>query len=233
MTDPGIAPRLRRVAVLSALTFSILLAAPAVQAGPATDQLRNRVDRILQVLSDPEMTKESRTAERRAALRRIAGEVFDFNEISRRSLGRYWQPRSPAEREEFVRLFADLLERAYVSKLELYSGEKIEYPGEVPDGDVTTVRTRIITKQGTPIPVDYRMFQQGGQWRAYDALIEGVSLVANYRSQFNSVIQRSSYEDLVKTLRVKAAEGAPPPGKTPASGERATPASSITRPQTP
>src|SRR5439155_3213847 len=146
--------------------------------------------------------------------------------------GRYWQPRTPAEREEFVRLFADLLERAYVSKLELYSGEKIEYPGEVPDGDVTTVRTRIITKQGTPIPVDYRMFQQSGQWRAYDALIEGVSLVANYRSQFNSVIQRTSYEDLVKTLRAKAQEGAPPPGK--ASGRPATPASSATRgPQTP
>jgi phospholipid transport system substrate-binding protein len=233
MTDPGMAPRLRRVAVLSALTFSILLAAPAVQAGPATDQLRNRVDRILQVLSDPEMAKESRTAERRMAIRRIAGEVFDFNEISRRSLGRYWQPRTPAERDEFVRLFADLLERAYVSKLELYSGEKIEYPGEVPDGDVTTVRTRIITKQGTPIPVDYRMFQQSGQWRAYDALIEGVSLVANYRSQFNSVIQRTSYEDLVKTLRAKAQEGAPPPGKAPAGSERTAPTSSVTRPQTP
>jgi len=231
MTVRGTAPRLRRVAVLSAITLSILLAASAVQAGPATDQLRNRVDRILQVLSDPEMAKESRTVERRAALRRIAGEVFDFNEISRRSLGRYWQPRTPAEREEFVRLFADLLERAYVSKLELYSGEKIEYPGEVPDGDVTTVKTRIITKQGTPIPVDYRMFQQSGQWRAYDALIEGVSLVSNYRSQFNSVIQRTSYEDLVKTLRAKAAEGAPPLGK--ASGDRATPASSATRPQTP
>jgi phospholipid transport system substrate-binding protein len=232
MTVPGTAPRLRRVAVLSAITLSILLAAPAVQAGPATDQLRNRVDRILQVLSDPEMAKESRTAERRAALRRIAGEVFDFNEISRRSLGRYWQPRTPAEREEFVRLFADLLERAYVSKLELYSGEKIDYPGEVPDGDVTTVKTRIITKQGTPIPVDYRMFQQGGQWRAYDALIEGVSLVANYRTQFNSVIQRTSYEDLVKTLRAKAQEGALPPGKA-GSGESATPTSSVTRPQAP
>src|SRR5256885_9368401 len=107
MPVPGIAPGLRRVAVLSALPLPSLLAASAVQAGPATDQLRNRVDRILQVLSDPEMAKDSRTAERRSALRRIAGEVFDFNEISRRSLGRYWQPRTPAEREEFVRLFAD------------------------------------------------------------------------------------------------------------------------------
>ena len=212
-----------------ATVLSVLPLAVA-QAGPPTDQLRNRVDRILQVLSDPEMMKDSRTAERRTTMRRIAGEVFDFTEISRRSLGRYWQPRTPAEREEFVRLFADLLERAYVSKLELYSGEKIEYTGEVPDGDVTTVKTRIITKQGTPIPVDYRMFQQSGQWRAYDALIEGVSLVGNYRTQFNSVIQRTSYEDLVKTLRAKAAEGAPPPPGKPGAG---APATSPARPQTP
>jgi phospholipid transport system substrate-binding protein len=204
--------------VLAALSLTVL-GPLAASGGPPTDQLRNRIDRILQVLSDPEMMKDGRTGERRATLRRIAGEVFDFNEISRRSLGRYWQPRTPAEREEFVRLFADLLERAYVSKLELYSGEKIDYPGEVPDGDVTTVKTRIITKQGTAIPVDYRMFQQNGQWRAYDALIEGVSLVGNYRTQFNSVIQRTSYEDLVKTLRAKAQEGAPPtPGKPPVAG---------------
>jgi phospholipid transport system substrate-binding protein len=231
MIDTRTAPRSLRHPVVLAALLSVLAVA-AAQAGPPTDQLRNRVDRVLQVLADPEMMKDSRTAERRTAMRRIAGEIFDFNEISRRSLGRYWQPRTPAEREEFVRLFADLLERSYVSKLELYSGEKIEYAGEVPDGDVTTVKTRIITKQGTQIPVDYRMFQQSGQWRAYDALIEGVSLVGNYRTQFNSVIQRTSYEDLVKTLRAKAAEGAPPApaGK---AGAATPPASSIPRPQTP
>jgi phospholipid transport system substrate-binding protein len=229
MTEFRTAPHQLLHLVLLA-TVLLLLPPALAEAGAPTDQLRNRVDRILQILSDPEMMKDSRTAERRAAMRRIAGEVFDFTEISRRSLGRYWQPRTPAEREEFVRLFADLLERAYVSKLELYSGEKIEYAGEVPDGDVTTVKTRIITKQGTPIPVDYRMFQQSGQWRAYDALIEGVSLVGNYRTQFNSVIQRTSYEDLVKTLRAKAAEGAPPaPGKPGAVAPSASPA----RPQTP
>jgi phospholipid transport system substrate-binding protein len=200
----------RGLLALSTLTVLALLLPRTALAGPATEQLRDRVDRVLQVLTDPELSKEERTAERRAAMRKIAGEVFDFTEISRRSLARHWQARTPAEREEFVRLYGDLLERAYVSKIELYSGEKIDYVGEVPDGDVTTVRTRIITKHGTPIPVDYRMFQQNGRWRAYDALIEGVSLVGNYRNQFNSVIQRSSYADLVKTLRTKAQEAAPP-----------------------
>jgi phospholipid transport system substrate-binding protein len=223
--------RLRPVAVLFAILFLTVLATSVVEAGPPTDQLKNRVDRILQVLADPEMMKESRTAERRAALRRIAGEVFDFTEISRRSLARHWQARTPAERVEFVKLFADLLERAYVGKLELYSGEKIEYAGEVPDGDVTTVKTRIITKQGTAIPVDYRMFQDNGQWKAYDALIEGVSLVGNYRTQFNTVIQRSSYEGLVKALRAKAEEGAASSaGK---ASSPAAPAASGPRPQTP
>ena len=221
----------RHVSLASAITLLALLTAPPLEAGPPTDQLKSRVDGIIRILSDPEMMKESRTAERRAAMRKIAGEVFDFAEISKRSLARHWPPRTPAERQEFVRLYADLLERAYVGKLELYTGERIEYTGELPDGDVTTVKTRIITKQGTPIPVDYRMFQDGGQWRAYDALIEGVSLVGNYRSQFNTVIQRNGYEGLVKALRAKAEEGAPPPPSKPAGPS--TPAAAGQRPQTP
>jgi len=157
------------------------------------------------------MKPDARTADRRAALGTIANELFDFTEISRRSLARHWQPRTPAEREEFTRLFGDLLEYSYVSKIEVYSGEKVVYVGELLDGDLATVRTRIITKQGTEIPVDYRLARQGDQWRAYDVLIEGVSLVANYRAQFNAVIQRTSYADLVKTLRVRRDEAVSKP----------------------
>jgi phospholipid transport system substrate-binding protein len=217
------------------VALALLLAAPA-DAGPATEQVKGRVDRVLKVLDDPEMRKDARTMERRAAIRAIAGELFDFTEISRRSLARHWQPRTPAEREEFVRLFGDLLERSYVSKLELYSGEKIEYVGESLDGDVATVRTRIVTKQGTQIPVDYRLLKDGSQWRAYDVLIEGVSLVGNYRTQFNAVIQKSSYDGLVKALRAKRTE--PPPASpagpiVPAARSAAPPASAPGRPQTP
>jgi phospholipid transport system substrate-binding protein len=187
---------------LLALVASLAPLLPA-EAGPPTDQLRGRVDRVLKVLEDPAMRQEAKAAERRAAIRSIAGEVFDFEEISRRSLARHWPARSPAEREEFVRLFGDLLERSYVSKLELYSGEKIEYLGEALDGEAATVRTRIVTRQGTAIPVDYRMFRQGDRWRVYDVQIEGVSLVGNYRAQFNAVIQKSSYDALVKSLRAR------------------------------
>src|SRR5215467_7226262 len=190
--------RIRRV-VAAVVVVLASLASDPTEAGPPTDQVKNRVDRVIKILDDPQMKPEARTADRRAAIRTIAYELFDFAEISQRSLARYWQPRTPAEREEFVQLFGDLLAYSYASKIEIYSGEKILYVGELLDGDLATVRTRIVTKQETQIPVDYRLMRKGDQWRAYDVLIEGVSLVGNYRTQFNAVIHRTSYADLVKT----------------------------------
>jgi len=213
-----------RLVALTTIGILLLLPAGSAMAGPATDQVKNRVDRVLKILEDPQLKQEARTAERRAAIRAVASELFDFTEISKRALARHWQARTPAEREEFVRLFGDLLEQAYVSKIELYSGEKIQYLPEVMDGDTATVRTRIITKQGTEIPVDYRLMRESDQWRAYDVLIEGVSLVGNYRTQFNSVIQRSSYADLVKTLKTRRDETGRGPGPSSGSKPKADPA---------
>jgi len=195
-----------RCVVAAVVVIVASLASDPTEAGPPTDQLKNRVDRVIKILDDPAMKPEARTADRRAAIRTIANDLFDFTEISQRSLARHWQPRTPAEREEFARLFGDLLAYSYASKIEVYSGEKILYVGELLDGDLATVRTRIVTKQGTEIPVDYRLTRQADQWRAYDVLIEGVSLVGNYRTQFNAVILRTSYADLVKTLRVRREE---------------------------
>jgi phospholipid transport system substrate-binding protein len=193
---------MRRVLVGLATALALGVAHDAL-AGPPTDQLHQAVDAVLKTLSDPELKKAARTAERRAAIRKVANDIFDFTEISQRSLGRHWQARTPAEREEFVRLFGDLLEQSYISKIETYSDEKIQYAGEVLDGDQAVVKTRIITKQGTEIPVDYRTSLKGDRWRAYDVNIEGVSLVANYRTQFNAIIQRNGYPDLVAKLKAK------------------------------
>src|SRR2546427_12465034 len=112
------------------------------------------------------LKNDAKAAERRATLRGIADEIFDFTEISQRSLGRHWQGRTPSECAEFVALFADLLERTYISKIESYSGERVVYAGETLDGDLATVRTRFVPKQGTEIPVDYRLFQRDGPRRA-------------------------------------------------------------------
>jgi phospholipid transport system substrate-binding protein len=181
----------------------LFVAAPA-QAGQPSDQLRTEIDRVLKVLDNPELKKDGR--ERRAEVRRIANGIFDFEETARRSLARHWVPRTPPERDEFVQLFADLLERSYISKIELYGGEKIAYVGETIDGDVATVKTRITTRQGTEIPIDYRMLKRGDRWLVYDVIIEGVSLVANYRVQFNKIITTSSYTELVKKMRDKQEE---------------------------
>lgn len=184
----------------------VLFAAGDASAGPPTDQVRGSVDRVLKILSDAELKKAAKTGERREMIRNAAKEIFDFTEISQRSLARHWSERTPAERQEFVQLFGDLLEHSYITKIETYSDEKIQYTGEIPDGDQAVVKTRIVTKHGIEIPVDYRMFLKGDRWRAYDVNIEGVSLVSNYRTQFNSVIRRSGYPDLVAKLRAKQAE---------------------------
>jgi phospholipid transport system substrate-binding protein len=175
--------------------------------GPApTDLLRVQIDRAVKTLEEPELKKEGKARERRVAVRRIAEDIFDFTETAKRSLGRHWQPRTPAERKEFVDLFANLLERSYLSKIELYSGERIAYLGDTIEGDQATVRTRIVTKHGTEIPVDYKMYKQGDRWLVYDVIIEGVSLIANYRTQFNKIIQTSSYQELVRKMKTKQAE---------------------------
>ena len=187
------------------LAMGLLTAAP-VAAGVPTDQLRGAVDRVLKTLDDPSLKGESKLMDRRTAVRKIANEIFDFSEIAKRSLARHWQPLSEGQRTEFVGLFADLLERSYISKIETYGGEKIQYTGERVDGDLSTVSTRIITKNGTEVPVDYRMIKRGDHWLVYDVSIEGVSLVSNYRTQFNKIIQTSSYNELVSKLRNKQDE---------------------------
>jgi phospholipid transport system substrate-binding protein len=212
------------IALAAGLT---LLAVSDAPAGPAMEQLRTSVDQVLKILSDPELKREARSLERRRSIRAIANQIFDFVEISRRSLALHWQARTPAEREEFTRLFGDLLEQSYISKIENYAGEKIQYVGETLDGDRAVVRTLIVTKQGTAIPVDYRMFPQSDRWRAYDVTLEGVSLVANYRAQFNAIIQRHGYPDLVAKLKTKYDER-PGPRETVLRGE--TGAGAVTAP---
>ena len=195
----------RRVVAAVALVVSLVVVRDG-WAGPPTDLLRSQIDRVVKTLDEPELKKEGKARERRAAVRKIAEDIFDFTETAKRSLGRHWQPRTPAERKEFVDLFANLLERSYLSKIELYSGEKIAFLGDTIDGDQATVRTKILTKQGTEVPVDYKMYRQGDRWLVYDVVIEGVSLIANYRTQFNKIIQTSSYQELVRKMKTKQAE---------------------------
>ena len=196
----------RRGRCACATVLALLLVAVSARAGEPTDQLRTEIDRVIKVLEDPELKKENRAREREGEFRVIASGSFDFEETAKRSLARHWASRLPAEWDEFLQLFANLLERSYIPKIELYGGEKIAHVRETIDGDQATVRTRLTTKEGTDIPVDYRMLTRGDKWLVYDVIIEGVSLVANYRAQFNKIILTSSYQELVKKMRTKQEE---------------------------
>jgi len=197
---------LRMGAMVLAGALMVGVSAAPAAAGVPTDQLKGAVERVLKTLDDPTLRGGARLSERRVAVRRIANEIFDFSEIAKRSMARHWQPLSEIQRTEFVGLFADLLERSYISKIETYGGEKIQYTAERADGDFATVSTRIITKNGTEVPVDYRMIKRTDRWLVYDVSIEGVSLVSNYRTQFNKIIQTTSYNELVSKLRNKQDE---------------------------
>ena len=193
------------LALLLALMVTMLTSQWAL-AGVPTDQLRAQIDRVLKVLEDPELKKEGHVKERRAAVRKIANDIFDFSETARRSLGRHWQGRTPAEQSEFVQLFSDLLERSYISKIETYGGEKISYLGDTIEGEQAKVQTKLVTKGSGDIPIEYRMHKKGDRWLVYDVVIEGVSLVANYRTQFNKIIQTSSFQELMNKMKNKQHE---------------------------
>jgi phospholipid transport system substrate-binding protein len=199
----------------AAATLLLLLATSAPGAatteGPV-QELRNRVDRAVQVLSDPALKGPSKVAERRTRVRKIADEIFDYNEMSKRSLGVHWQQMAQGDRERFMRSFSDLLDRAYFEKIDSYNGEKVRYMDPKMDGAQATVPTRVTTDKGSEIPVEYRMQRDNGRWVVYDVIIEGVSLVSNYRAQFDRIVRTGGVDELLKRLEAQAggqASGAP------------------------
>ncbi|MBF0505229.1 MAG: ABC transporter substrate-binding protein [Nitrospirae bacterium] len=185
----------------------VLLMAAYGYAGEPTDIARQTTDRVIDILKNKELRRAEKTKERRAAIRKVVSEHFDFEEMAKRSLAQYWRQRTPEERKEFVVLYADLLERTYIRKVESYSDEKITYGEESSDSVYAIVKTKIVTKRNVDIPVEYRMEKKSGNWVVYDVIIEGVSLVNNYRNQFNKIIVSGSYEELVKRLKKKQVEG--------------------------
>jgi phospholipid transport system substrate-binding protein len=190
-----------------ALALILLAMAPAATPSP-TEVVQVGIEQVVQAVQDFDASHPAAAEKRRVEIRRAAGRLFDFEEMARRTLARHWSDRTPSEREEFVTLFRDLLERSYLSRLENYSGERIIYLGETVDGEFATVRSKIVTGRTSEIALSYRLHQVGSRWAIYDVLIEGVSFVGNYRSQFNRIISKTSYEDLVKKLRLKELEGA-------------------------
>jgi phospholipid transport system substrate-binding protein len=181
------------------------------QAGEPTETIRKTADKIIAIVSDPELQpsgkdaddKKPKTKKMNRMIREVVDEQFDWEEFSRRTLARHWRDRTEEEKKEFIDLFGKLLERTYLDKVEGYSGEKVIYLDEKVDGNYAIVNVKIITQKEMEIPVKYRLKKKGNKWFVYDVIIEGVSLVNNYRTQFNSIILRYKYEGLVNRLRAK------------------------------
>ena len=194
---------MRRTLMTMTAALLLGLTASVAAALTPTETVRSRVDEALQSLSKTANPGAEASERRRADIRRAADTLFDFPDMSRRALGRHWTDRTPAEREEFTRLFTDLIARTYIGKIDRYAGESIAYVGERVDGEEASVRSQVVTAKGSQIPVEYRMHRANDAWSAYDVLIENVSLVGTYRSQFDRIIKAESFADLLRRLREK------------------------------
>lgn len=196
-------PQVRK-ALIFLLCFILLGFPYRAMAGAPMETIRSMVDEVIRLLKDPALQGPAKRQILRQRVKEVVDRRFDYEEMAKRSLGPTWNKLSPAQRSEFTRLFAELLEVSYSDKLEQYSGETVSYLGETQDGDYAEVRT-VLVRRNDRIPMTYRLINQS-RWMIYDVVIEGVSLVSNYRSQFQQVISQSSYAELVRRLRNRVNE---------------------------
>jgi phospholipid transport system substrate-binding protein len=187
--------------IIFALIINVLLGSAALWAGPPTEIARQVIERALEALKEPGASEA-----KRRKVKAIVDPYFDYQEMAKRSLGPTWGKLNATQRQEFVALFAELLEASYSDKIEKYAQRvKIDYTGEILDGNIAEVRT-VVVRANDRIPLNYRLLDADGTWKVYDVVIEGVSLVSNYRTQFSKIIHESSYAELVRRLKTKVSE---------------------------
>lgn len=175
------------------------------RAGEPLDTVKTAADKAVQILRDPKLKSNDKKQERIERLKEALNPIFDYDEMAKRSLGAHWRRRTPAEQEEFVNLFRDFLEKIYSDKVNLYEGQKITFGRETIEKDFAEVDSTVISTKGEEISVVYRLRRTSGKWRVYDALVENVSIINNYRSQFDHIISKYSFDELKKLLREKIA----------------------------
>ena len=171
--------------------------------GAATDLMKGTIDEVLKILNDKELKEPGRLDDRRQRLEKVVAARFDYPEMSRRSLGAQWNQLSDKDKQEFVDLFRTLLTNTYADRVETYSGEGVQYLNERTEKEYAEVRTKVLSGK-TEIPMDYRLLHKDNDWRVYDVVVDGVSLVNNYRGQFTKILHTSSYPGLVDQLRKKS-----------------------------
>ena len=185
------------------LLILIMLFSTPVLGGAPTDQIKATTDKILAILTDPTLEGPDKLDEKKRMIRKVVDERFDWTAISRRALGRHWQKMTNEEKATFIPLFGQMLEQTYLSRVGEYSGERVSYEGEEVDGTYGVVDVKVISDKHGEISVKYRLWNKDDDWFIYDISIEGVSLVNNYRSQFNNILMKSSPSELIKKLEEK------------------------------
>jgi len=198
--------RLKGAAAAVLVSLAILVpgaASGAAGASGAVEAVRATVDRVIEILNDPGLQGPEHKGERRGRVMALISERFDFEELSRRTLARHWRKRTDAEKKEFVGLYTRFLQDFYMKRIEDNRRQKVVYTGETLRGKSAEVQTLVVTAKGLEVPINYRLKQGPDGWKVYDVVIEGVSLVRSYRTQFGEVIQKRSYEGLIKMLREK------------------------------
>ena len=189
--------------VVVGLMIHLSMVSECFAGSEVTSQLKGTIEKVIKIVQDEALTNDKQA--RRVALRKIIAERFNYRQMVMRSLAKNWDARSDQERQEFIALFKSLLENSYANKLEAYKDEEINYLDEMIKGKYALVKTEVVRKSST-IGVDYKLIQENGNWQVYDFVIEGVSMIRNYRSQFTKIIRRDSYEVLVQKLTEKINE---------------------------
>ena len=183
--------------------FFLTFTSSFLWAGEPGDLIMGSIDRGISILKDPSLQGEEKAEERKQKIWKELSPIFYYEEMSKRVLGKYWRKRTIEEKKEFVGIFTNYLKGLYIGKTYYYSGEKIVYISEKQNGKYSKVQTKVITKKGKEASVEYRLLNNDGKWKIYDVIVEGVSFVNNYRSQYNSVLVRSSYEELIQKIKQK------------------------------
>src|SRR5687768_1848295 len=187
-----------------AAVLIVVCSCTLANAGEPTEAIRSAVNQGVEILKNAKLDSQTQRAQVIDQLRQIVFPLFDFNEMAMRSLGANWRRINRQQQKEFVSTFTALLEKTYADQIDLYDGQKVVYSGESIDGDHAQVDSRIIDKKGQTYSVSYRLHQVDAKWKIYDVIAENISLVNNYRSQFNRVIGKSSFEELLKTMKQQA-----------------------------
>ena len=188
--------------MLSLLVFLVSMVGAGLAEPTPTSSVKSTIDEVLAVLSDKAMKTPEKQTERRAKLEEIIGGRFDYEEMAKRTLPTQWKTLKTEQQKEFVSLFQQFLANSYVGNVDGYSGEQIEYGKERLKGDFAEVQTKVVSPK-VQIPLDYRLLKKNGEWRVYDVVIDGVSLMKNYRGQFARIIDSDSFETLLEKLRTK------------------------------